>query len=113
MKEPWEFQEQVALGMKELDRQWPGWESVVDLDRLSLESDCRCVLGQMFGDYSNGIDELGGPVPWNGMINLKWAADRGFHIGTLMASNHEPKNPEWRTLTDAWRQAIRERRGES
>lgn len=110
MKEPWEFREQIALGMKELDRKWPGWEKAVDPARLSLESDCRCVLGQMFGDYGAGVDEVGGPLPWLDPASLQWAAERGFHLGTLVRDNHEPRNPDWTPLTEAWRTAIQDRR---
>lgn len=51
--------EHVARGAALLDKKVPGWESRIDLSELDLGSECRCVVGQLFGDYWAGKDRLG------------------------------------------------------
>lgn len=51
--------QRVAAGVEFLDAQAPGWWERIDLESFRLNSCARCVLGQMFGRYSDGIDELG------------------------------------------------------
>lgn len=49
----------VNAGIQLLDAERPGWKSEVDLDNLDLGSCGVCVLGQIFGEYSEGLSELG------------------------------------------------------
>lgn len=51
--------ERVQRGAKLLDEKSPGWAAKVALDRLDMFSDCGCVLGQIYGLYSRGLDALG------------------------------------------------------
>jgi len=103
MRDPWEFRDQVALGMKELERARPGSTALIDPEHLRLSHDCHCPLGQIYGFYAYGIMALGGPAPSNDPECVAWAAERGFHTGTLLSSRTDP---EWRSLTEAWRQAL-------
>lgn len=45
------IEERVAAGAAWLDTNVPGWLDLMNLDRLKLDSDCHCILGQTFGDY--------------------------------------------------------------
>lgn len=45
---------QVDRGVEYLDRVSPGWVDRVDPDDLVMWDSCRCVLGQLFGNYVNG-----------------------------------------------------------
>lgn len=49
----------VAKGVALLDEQVPGWDGHIDLIKLDVKSTDRCVLGQVFGNYSEGCDRLG------------------------------------------------------
>lgn len=54
-----DFATQINAGIKLLDSTTPGWREKIDLDQLDLGSCSVCVLGQVFGDYDEGIDQLG------------------------------------------------------
>lgn len=45
-------EQRVARGAALLDRVNPGWWKRIDLERLSLGSCKRCVLGQLYGEYA-------------------------------------------------------------
>lgn len=56
----WDAQKKHAdaladLGAEYLDRNYEGWRDSVNPDHLHMEDGYQCVLGQMFGDYGNGI----------------------------------------------------------
>lgn len=48
----------VDAGAKFLDQHHPGWDQLIDLARLNLESSDDCVLGQLYGSYGRGLDRL-------------------------------------------------------
>ena len=49
----------VERGAAMLDERLPGWRDHVDPDTLELEGECDCVLGQLFGGYTEGEELLG------------------------------------------------------
>ncbi len=62
-------------------RQW--WVGKIDWDILNLDDQTRCILGQIFGDYSRGVDKLvtrhpdcRDDCPCD--LNTLWAASNGF-----------------------------------
>ena len=86
--------ERVERGAALLDEKRPGWLDLIDLDRLSIASACRCVLGQI-GGYLTELTSLGireGPC---GDVS------HGFDGQTLS---------EMSALTKAWRDLITRRR---
>lgn len=52
------LEERVKDGAVYLDKQVPGWEHKVDLEILDMDYTRNCVLGQMYGSYRRGKDEL-------------------------------------------------------
>lgn len=48
----------VSRGAALLDRTHPGWAGQVDLAFLDLADCVACVLGQLFGAYADGCDEM-------------------------------------------------------
>lgn len=48
----------VERGAALLDEKVPGWAARVDVDTLALFDCTFCVLGQLFGDFGDGLDEL-------------------------------------------------------
>ena len=49
-----------AQGRDLLTEKQPGWEQRVNLSQLDLDKVNRCILGQIYGDYSNGCRALFG-----------------------------------------------------
>lgn len=49
----------VARGAALLDEKFPDWYKRIDLDALAMDNCCRCVLGQLFGLYSEGAERIG------------------------------------------------------
>lgn len=45
-------------GAKLLDKLDPKWFQHIDLKTLDLGSVSRCMLGQRYGDYSEGLDQI-------------------------------------------------------
>lgn len=48
-------EERVRAGARFLDQEDPDWGMKVDPSRLFMESNFRCVLGQVFGSYGMGL----------------------------------------------------------
>lgn len=57
------------------ERYGPTWVDHMKLSDLDLSSEERCVLGQIYGGFSYGIDNLG--------IDAEESYDFGFDINTL------------------------------
>jgi hypothetical protein len=87
----------VAAGAAWLDANRPGWWQRINLATLDLGDPCRCVLGQLFGDYAEA------PVGARFTDTDAYVAiDQGF--------NNAGGEDEDATLTAAWRTLITARR---
>lgn len=86
------FEEKIAAGASWLDEFKPGWERLIEPATLSLESPCRCVLGQVFHDEAvqatqeendDMVDAVNG-FDWTlETLNVEftpWARDHGFSV---------------------------------
>jgi len=51
-------QERVGNGMALLDAKRPGWYKEVDLKTLNIDSCDKCVLGQLYGGYEEGVNKV-------------------------------------------------------
>jgi hypothetical protein len=49
----------VAAGVGLLDEQEPGWLNKIDLTQFDIASTHRCVLGQVYGSFHEGVSNLG------------------------------------------------------
>lgn len=85
----------VAAGAALLDRIAPGWWRHVRSRKLDLADACNCITGQLFGDYSDGLDAL----------NLDTAEAREYGFDT-----RDGDSGGFWTLNRAWREEIRKRR---
>lgn len=83
-----DYAAKVKSGIALLDAHFGGssWKTDIDLDTLDLGSCSVCVLGQLFGNYSDGLDELG-------IIG-------GYSYGFDQSSG------SFRDLTAAWKDAL-------
>lgn len=50
--------ENVLRGIQLLDEKIPDWRSKVNWDKLNMTYTCGCILGHLFGFYSDGLVEL-------------------------------------------------------
>lgn len=99
----------VALGADRLDGYWVEWWEQIDLSTFDIDSCARCTLGQLFGDYSDGLTAL--------RMEVEEARRLGFTAGALVdpepgeGSARERLDAEWKLLQVAWRKLIAERQG--
>jgi len=84
--------ERVSDHAAMLDEIKPGWYQQINLRKLDLECSDRCVLGQVYGSYEQGVFELNATYP---RINRLVFHDLGS------SRNHK-----------AWKNEIKRRRGE-
>lgn len=90
---PWPYDARDR-GIELLDKQRPGWRDQVDPQRLAMGSDLTCVLGQVFGDFCEGLKALGlDPMTrddaYYGFVTPRYRLDNGYF-----------------RLSAAWREAI-------
>jgi hypothetical protein len=78
-----------------LDRLVPFWWRKIKIRPLDISDSCKCVTGQLFGDYDEGLKRL------------KLSDDEARHYGF-------EDNPSdlggYYTLTQAWKDEVRRRR---
>jgi hypothetical protein len=68
--------DRVNRGIALMDQKYPHWWRVLDLDTLDLRSTKNCVLGQVAGDYLDGLmTVLGG---YSDYVQYQLAVDNGF-----------------------------------
>ena len=85
----------LERGIALLDRKHPGWENEIDLDALDLSNVRYCVLGQVYGDFGDGLRQINEGLNWSS------ASQFGF-----MAWGRET----YPRLTEKWRKIIERRR---
>lgn len=96
--------ERVARGIQFLDDSaWPDWRSKIDLDALYLYSSNECILGQIFGTYYDGLEELeiGNGCSCCAQYEIS-AMDLGFNTNY----SHDEHSVDYSHLDAAWRKAL-------
>lgn len=88
-------QERVARSVALLDRERPNWRNYVKPERLVMSSCLRCVLGQVFGDYTEGYDKLFDDP------DREHAAAHGFDAGE--------HSDDYSQLAEEWKRQIAKR----
>lgn len=94
------LRERVELGMTWLDARHPGWIDLIDLQRLDVASPCRCLLGQVIGEFDLSVAGL----------DMDMAAELGFDA--THTRTRQGLVAEYAALTEVWRAAILQRRAE-
>lgn len=110
---PMRYLDAVESGMEFLDSEYPTWLQSIDLAHLDLEDVGCCVLGQVFGFYSKGIEELGIDDPYalgfsiHDEDEVELARRNGSleNVSWIMADR-------WAQLTEAWKAKLRVRLGQ-
>ena len=88
----------VHTAAKELDELHPGWAYKVRLHDLDVNDPWRCILGQLYGSYDQGVDAL----DVDHTSNLYDATE-----GTAF------NDPRVDRYNDEWKCQVRARRGRS
>ena len=86
--------ERVQAGAKLLDEQHPGWHNKIDIATLNIGSCFRCILGQLYGEFSEGASKL--------------CLYHSEQFGFCLSSNEPPYR--YKSLRERWVEEIRERR---
>lgn len=105
-----EFTEQITRGTAVLDassRHGTGWVFHVDTDRLRMEEWSDCVVGQLFGEFHGGVEQLLVASDWTG-TQVRFTVDHGFEVSPEVGETLSLR--EYNTLTDEWRAHIAELR---
>lgn len=87
--------DRVAAGAAFLDSAAPGWDERIVTGILDIASWSRCVLGQLYGGYSRGVEALD--------LDPEEAHDLGFD-GNVHVDASE-RTQAWRDLITARRRA--------
>lgn len=100
------IEQRVQSGIRLLNEVVPGWHHMIDVDILDLHETDECILGQVFGDYIEGIDALG-------ITGYRRAqADCGFDLYADEYIGYTGDAGKFLDLTNAWVKAIQEIKGE-
>jgi hypothetical protein len=101
--------EEVKAGMALLDEKAPGWREKVDLDKLNMGGCVRCILGQIYGHFDEGLTALGicevGVVEIQFDLAIEKAARYGFAIEDPYLKNY---HLDYATFTQTWKEALSE-----
>lgn len=89
-------------GALALDVKAPGWWSTlgtvttypIDVDQLDMVSDEKCVLGQLYGDYMAGSDDLG-LIGVYDTARLGFMAIYGPHLPRMDVAATQALNAHW------------------
>ena len=104
-----EYTEQEARarakkGAEFMDQVKPGWAYEIK-EKLEMENCHRCILGQLFGEFSDGCEEVG----------FEWEDDRIMDLGFDLYLDDMPdlvvmlEAGLYDLLTNAWMGEIKER----
>jgi hypothetical protein len=83
--------QRVDNGIALLDEKVPSWQDKVDPSTLTLSRIDACVLGQLFGSYYDGAEQLGFDP------ESKQASDLGFFL-----KDDEHRYITYQQLTEEW-----------
>lgn len=97
----------VEKGAAWLDVNRPGWFDAINCDELNIESCSRCVLGQLFGSFDDGMARLvEGYDEW---AYNPASGEHGFAAKQCDLPIDTPRDASklfWRTLRECWMTAI-------
>ena len=94
----------VANGAALFDEYRAGWRERIAMTSLDISSVIECALGQEFGNYDKGLDELRQLVRENGgSVGYSFSQSNGFDSGWDEETGTEISHE---ALTVAWREEI-------
>lgn len=88
----------VERGAVLLDIRNPGWFNRIDCANLDIGSGRRCIIGQLYGSYSDGYDVIFPNNAWGSLVS-KSAINHGFYPQTdNLIFELSGLNAEWREV---------------
>jgi hypothetical protein len=94
--------ERVSAGARWLDEVEPGWAERIDLDDFRLADGRRCILGQLYGSFCDGLDTHD--------LEYDEAEMYGFYLDNLDGKyDHWDEGLIWIRLEDQWIAEIKSR----
>lgn len=90
----------VKAGAEFLDRCRPGWAALIALDTLAMDECDRCIFGQLYGDFDDGLEAVGGDISSD-------PSDYGLDISYEEAGGDW--NEAYERLADLWRAEVKAR----
>lgn len=106
-----EARERVAKGAALLDRERPGWFTVINTGQFDMQTSCLCVIGQVCGNFYLDVHRFTGERC--AQREYPKAEALGFWVacsssdGTL--NKFDAIADDYRFLQDAWIEAIADR----
>lgn len=97
------IEERAARGAALLDEMCPGWADRVDLDILDMNDCDDCIVGQVFEDYREGLEDLGFDLERDDEY------DFGFDLDDEAYKPSLTRAEAWHALAVAWRAEVRAR----
>lgn len=102
------YEQRTQRGAELLDDAMLGWADMIDLDKLDLGYEEKCVLGQTFGSFSAGSRTLG--------LRTVETRRAGFYTKKFLfltdpVQRESAVTADYACLKDAWTPLIRERQG--
>lgn len=91
------YHARVVAGACWLDAKLPGWEKKIDLGSLDLGNTCRCILGQLWGNYGDAVDSFLTEAPGGDKEQ-----ERAFTLASDWGFNLSDDEPDWSMLQEAW-----------
>jgi hypothetical protein len=93
MRSPEDLKLAVKQGIYLLDAEVPDWREKIDIARLDLADPCRCILGQVIGEFFAALTAL--------EITTHEAMAMGFEC------EHGEGRCEYDALEDLWLEELR------
>lgn len=92
------IEDRVTNGIVLLDVTSPGWRDKVNIDDLNMRSGADCILGQIYGSYTDGVNALWSD--WDSRDDAELDAKHGFDEGQNENQIYDLLHREWvRRLT--------------
>lgn len=91
----------VQRGAELLDEKKPDWFNNVDEEKFVMSNLSRCILGQNYGHYGEGLRKLQLPAHEDAF---------GFEVPIVMKFDHEPGESYYRLLEKYWLEEIKARK---
>ena len=103
-------QERVKLGAHFVEQYRPGWANQINLETFDIRHPDQCILGQLDGDYSLGLNRLVKAVPQA----MHFAGSQmGFDTRPLTRFEYFIRYDDRRALEKAWVREVTRRQKQS
>ena len=101
--------ERAKRGAELMDKLRPGWANRINVQILDMNSCSRCILGQLYKDYFEGLKRTFGTEGFN-PFSSHLEENYGFLADYRITGGMSAKNTEYyELLAEAWKEEINKR----